>query len=40
MLGSSIERGELPRDFPLAGRMVQDICWNNAAAFFGIPLKR
>lgn len=39
MLGSSIERGELPRDIPLVGKMVQDICWNNAAAFFAIPLK-
>jgi glucuronate isomerase len=40
MIGSSIERGELPRDIPLAGRMIQDICWNNAEAYFGIPLKR
>ena len=39
MLGSSLERGELPRDIPLVGKMVQDICWNNAAAFFRIPLK-
>jgi glucuronate isomerase len=40
MLGSCIEAGELPRDIPLVGRMIQDICWNNAAAFFSIPLKR
>jgi glucuronate isomerase len=40
LLGSSIEAGELPRDIPLVGRMIQDICWNNAAAFFSIPLKR
>jgi glucuronate isomerase len=39
LLGSSIERGELPRDIPFIGKMIQDVCWNNAAAFFGIPLK-
>jgi glucuronate isomerase len=39
LLGGSIERGELPRDIPFIGKMVQDVCWNNAAAYFGIPLK-
>lgn len=35
MLGSDIERGELPADIPWIGKIVQDICYNNAAAYFG-----
>jgi glucuronate isomerase len=36
MLGSAVDRGELPGDFPLLGRMVQDICFNNAVEYFGM----
>ena len=34
MLGEEIERGELPDDLPLLGRMVQDIAYRNAAGYF------
>ena len=39
MLGDQVEGGEIPRDFALLGGMVKDICWNNAAAYFTLPLK-
>ena len=39
MLGHQMESGEIPRDFKQIGGMVQDICWNNAAAYFALPLK-
>ena len=39
MLGHRMESGEIPRDFKLIGGIVQDICWNNAAAYFALPLK-
>jgi glucuronate isomerase len=28
-------RGEIPNDMALVGGMVQDICYNNAAQYFG-----
>ncbi len=37
MLGEWMERGEIPRDFDLVGGIVQDICWNNAREYFGVP---
>jgi glucuronate isomerase len=40
LLGAEIEEGLLPRDVELVGRMVQDICYNNAAEYFGFDLKR
>jgi glucuronate isomerase len=36
LLGSDVENGELPRDMKLLGRMVEDICFNNAQNYFGI----
>jgi glucuronate isomerase len=36
LIGSDVERGELPHDLPLLGAMVQDICFRNAEAYFGI----
>ncbi|NWG12553.1 MAG: glucuronate isomerase [Acidobacteria bacterium] len=30
LIGSDMERGELPNDYELAGGMVRDICFNNA----------
>jgi glucuronate isomerase len=36
MLGSAVDRGELPGDIALLGRMVEDICFNNAVEYFGI----
>ena len=36
LLGEDILKGELPEDFDLIGKMVQDICYHNAAGYFGI----
>jgi len=38
LLGNDMKRGLIPRDFALVGRMVQDICYNNAARYFGFDL--
>ncbi|HLX63965.1 MAG TPA: glucuronate isomerase [Planctomycetota bacterium] len=35
ILGGEIERGLLPRDMKLIGGTVRDICYNNAAKYFG-----
>ena len=34
-IGNLIENGEYPADFEAAGKMVEDICYNNTARFFG-----
>lgn len=34
LFGKEIEAGELPHDIPWIGKLVQDICYNNAAAYF------
>lgn len=39
MLGAGVQRGEIPKDYGLLGGVVRDICWNNAAEYFRIPLK-
>ncbi|MBI9085637.1 MAG: glucuronate isomerase [Desulfobacterales bacterium] len=36
LLGTDVENGELPDDFDLIGGMVQDVCYRNAVAYFGI----
>jgi glucuronate isomerase len=33
-----MEQGLLPNDLPLLGRMVADICYHNAARYFGFGL--
>jgi glucuronate isomerase len=38
LLGNDVENGELPADMDLIGNMVQDICFRNAVAYFGIEL--
>ncbi len=38
LIGRWIADGELPRDIPHIGSIVQDICYNNAADFFGIEV--
>ncbi|MBN2022471.1 MAG: glucuronate isomerase [Pirellulales bacterium] len=38
LLGMEIERGLIPRDMALVGAMVQDICYRNAAGYFGFDL--
>ena len=35
LLGGEIERGLLPRDMDLVGGLVRDICYRNAARYFG-----
>ena len=35
LLGTEIEQGILPRDMSLVGSMVEDICYRNAADYFG-----
>jgi len=35
ILGSDIERGHLPNDLPLVGKMVADISYHNARRYFG-----
>ena len=36
MIGEWVENGEAPNDMELLGKMVQDICYNNAVRYFGI----
>lgn len=39
LLGRDVEAGELPNDPALLGRVVEDICFNNARAYFGMALR-
>jgi glucuronate isomerase len=38
LLGTEIEKGLLPNDVEMIGHMVQDICYHNAADYFGFEL--
>ena len=38
MLGNDIEQGLLPTDLDLLGKMVQDICFNNAKEYFPMEI--
>ena len=38
MLGGDVEAGLLPNDMPLLGKMVEDICFNNARNYFSMAL--
>ena len=38
LLGAEIEHGLLPDDMKLIGSLVQDVCYRNAARFFGFEL--
>ena len=38
LIGRDVERGELPRDMPLLGQLVEDVCYHNAARYFGLEL--
>jgi glucuronate isomerase len=40
MLGTDVERGELPEDYALLGGIVQDICYNNAKEYFQLNFNR
>ncbi len=35
MMGEDVKRGELPNDMQHLGKMVDDICYNNAKLYFG-----
>ncbi len=35
LIGNDVENGELPGDRALLGKMVEDICYNNAKQYFG-----
>lgn len=35
MIGEDVKRGELPNDMQHLGKMVEDICFNNAKLYFG-----
>lgn len=37
LIGNDVENGELPNDINWLGKMVQDICYNNAKAYFNFP---
>lgn len=36
LIGTWVDNGEYPRDMALLGRMVEDISYNNTAAYFGL----
>lgn len=35
LFGAEMERGEMPSDIPWVGKIIQDICYYNAADYFG-----
>jgi glucuronate isomerase len=37
MLGNDVVNGEIPHDMELLGEMVENICFNNAEAYFNFP---
>lgn len=38
LIGSWAENGEVPLDYELLGKMVQNICFNNAKEYFGVEI--
>ena len=36
VFGEEIEQGELPNDVPWIGKVIQDICYNNAKDYFNL----
>jgi glucuronate isomerase len=36
MFSEEIENGELPNDIACTGRVIEDICYNNAKQYFGL----
>lgn len=36
LIGKWAEEGEVPKDLPYLGKIIQDICYNNAANYIGI----
>jgi glucuronate isomerase len=40
LFGEEIENGELPHDLKWTGKVIEDICYNNAKNYFGWQIKR
>jgi glucuronate isomerase len=40
LLGTEMEKGLIPNDFELVGRMLQDVCYHNAARYFGFDVPK
>jgi len=40
LVGTDAENGELPDDFEVLGKLVADVCFNNAKNYFGIELDK
>src|SRR5262245_36721321 len=38
LLGDDVEAGRLPNETALLGRLVEDVCFNNARAYFGFEI--
>ena len=38
LIGNDLEKGELPDDMTLLGKMIEDISFNNAKKYFGIDV--
>lgn len=38
LIGEWVENGEFPADYKLLGKIVEDICFNNAKEYFGIEI--
>jgi len=34
MMAEDVKKGIVPNDIPFIGKMIQDICYNNALAYF------
>lgn len=39
IIGSDVDRGELPQDHALLSGLVRDVCFDNASRYFGLPWK-
>lgn len=37
LMGDEVEKGELPNNLPWIGKVIQDICYHNAARYFDWP---
>lgn len=40
LFGNDVENGELPADLDLIGNTIRDICYDNAASYFGIAAEQ
>jgi glucuronate isomerase len=38
LLGREMERGEIPHDYDLVGKLVSDVCYQNAHDYLGLKL--